>query len=324
MHARQVILRPVVSEKSYALLAANKYTFRVHDRANKTQVRQAIEEIFGVRVRGRPHRLGQAQAEAPRRQQRHRRRWKKADRDPPRGGHDRAVRGPGDRSLMAIKKHKPTSPGRRFATWLQHEAVTKTEPEKSLTEGLKKSGGRNAHGRVTSRHRGGGAKRKYRKIDFKRRKDGVPAKVAAIEYDPNRSAHIALLHYLDGEKRYILAPARHLGGRHGVLGPDADIAPGNALPLSAIPTGTTVHNVELVPGRGGQLGRSAGTSIQVVAKEGTLRHPAAALERDAHGAGATAGPRSARSATPSTSWSSWARRAARATAASARRRAAWP
>ena len=120
---------------------------------------------------------------------------------------------------MAIKKHKPTSPGRRFATWLQHEAVTKTEPEKALTEGLRKSGGRNSNGRVTSRHRGGGAKRRYRKIDFKRRKDGVPAKVAAIEYDPNRSAHIALLHYADGEKRYILAPARLKVGDHGVVGP---------------------------------------------------------------------------------------------------------
>jgi large subunit ribosomal protein L2 len=181
---------------------------------------------------------------------------------------------------MAIKKHKPTSPGRRFATWLQHEAVTKTEPEKSLTEGLRKSGGRNAHGRVTSRHRGGGAKRKYRKIDFKRLKDGVPAKVAAIEYDPNRSAHIALLHYLDGEKRYILAPARIKVGDTVSSGPGADIAAGNALPLSAIPTGTIVHNVELVPGRGGQLGRSAGTSIQVVAKEGsyaTLRLPSSEM-----------------------------------------------
>ena len=114
---------------------------------------------------------------------------------------------------MAIKKYKPTSPGRRFATYLRHEAVTKGEPEKALTEGLRKSGGRNVHGRITSRHRGGGARRLYRKIDFKRRKDGVPAKVAAIEYDPNRSAHIALLHYADGEKRYILAPAR-LRGRH--------------------------------------------------------------------------------------------------------------
>jgi large subunit ribosomal protein L2 len=181
---------------------------------------------------------------------------------------------------MAIKKHKPTSPGRRFATWLQHEAVTKTEPEKSLTEGLRKSGGRNAHGRVTSRHRGGGAKRKYRKIDFKRLKDGVPAKVAAIEYDPNRSAHIALLHYLDGEKRYILAPARIKVGDTVSSGPAADIAPGNALPLSAIPTGTILHNVELLPGRGGQLGRSAGTSIQLVAKEGsyaTLRLPSSEM-----------------------------------------------
>jgi large subunit ribosomal protein L2 len=177
---------------------------------------------------------------------------------------------------MAIKKHKPTSPGRRFATWLQHEAVTRSEPEKSLTEGLNKSGGRNKHGRVTSRHRGGGAKRRYRKIDFKRRKDDVPAKVAAIEYDPNRSAHIALLHYADGDKRYILAPARIKLGDTVMSGLKADIAPGNCLPLSAIPTGTTVHNVELLPGRGGQLGRSAGTAIQLVAKEGkyaTLRLP---------------------------------------------------
>ena len=181
---------------------------------------------------------------------------------------------------MAIKKHRPTSPGRRFATWLQHEAVTKDEPEKALTEGLRKSGGRNSYGRITSRHRGGGAKRKYRKIDFKRRKDDVPAKVAAIEYDPNRSAHIALLHYADGEKRYILAPARIKVGDTVSSGPNADIAPGNSLPLASIPTGTTVHNVELTPGRGGQLGRSAGTSIQVVAKEGnyaTLRLPSSEM-----------------------------------------------
>src|SRR5215212_8816731 len=135
---------------------------------------------------------------------------------------------------MAIKKYKPTSPGRRFATYLQHEAVTKAnEPEKALTEGLRKSGGRNAHGRVTSRHRGGGAKRKYRKIDFKRMKDGIPAKVAAIEYDPNRSAHIALLHYADGEKSYSLGPARIAGGAGVSAGPGADIAPGNCLPLAS-------------------------------------------------------------------------------------------
>ena len=185
---------------------------------------------------------------------------------------------------MAIKKHKPTSPGRRFATYSDHAEVTKTKPEKSLTEGLKKSGGRNSNGRITSRHRGGGAKRLYRKIDFKRMKDGVPAKVAAIEYDPNRSAYIALLHYADGEKRYILAPARLKVGDTVQSGVGSDITVGNCLPLANIPTGTTIHNVELTPGRGGQMGRSAGTAIQLVAKEGRLRHPAPALGRDAHGA----------------------------------------
>jgi large subunit ribosomal protein L2 len=177
---------------------------------------------------------------------------------------------------MPLKKHKPTSPGRRFATWADNAEVTRKGPEKQLTEGLSKTGGRNSKGRITSRHRGGGAKRRYRRIDFKRRKDGVPAKVAAIEYDPNRSAHIALLHYADGDKRYILAPARLRVGATVMSGERADIQPGNALPLRAIPTGTTIHCVELSPGRGGQLGRSAGTAIQLVAKEGkhaTLRLP---------------------------------------------------
>jgi large subunit ribosomal protein L2 len=177
---------------------------------------------------------------------------------------------------MAIKKHKPTSPGRRFATWNDNAEVTKSEPEKGLVEGLKKSGGRNSHGRITSRHRGGGAKRKYRKIDFKRQKDGVPAKVAAVEYDPNRTAHIALLHYADGDKRYILAPQRLRVGATVMSGPTAEVAVGNALPLARIPTGTVVHNVELTPGRGGQMGRSAGAAIQLMAKEGryaTLRLP---------------------------------------------------
>jgi large subunit ribosomal protein L2 len=175
---------------------------------------------------------------------------------------------------MPLKKHKPTSPGRRFSTWPDFEEITKTEPEKSLVEGISKTGGRNSYGRVTSRHRGGGAKRRYRRIDFKRLKDGVPAKIASIEYDPNRTAYIALLHYADGEKRYILAPQRTKVGDTVSSGPDADIRPGCALPLRSIPTGTVVHNVELTPGRGGQLGRSAGASIQVVAKEGdtaTLR-----------------------------------------------------
>ena len=177
---------------------------------------------------------------------------------------------------MPLTRHKPTSPGRRFATYSDFGEVTRAEPEKSLTEGISKSGGRNSNGRKTSRHRGGGAKRRYRRVDFKRQKDGVPAKVAAIEYDPNRSAYIALLHYADGEKRYILAPNRLGVGATVSSGPTADIQVGNSLPLRAIPTGTTIHNVELVPGRGGQIGRSAGAAIQLVAKEGgraTLRLP---------------------------------------------------
>jgi len=177
---------------------------------------------------------------------------------------------------MAIKKQKPTSPGRRFATWLTRDELTKAKPEKSLSKGKNRSGGRNSHGRITSRHRGGGAKRKHRQIDFKRRKDGIPAKVAAIEYDPNRSAHIALLHYADGEKRYILAPQRLGVGASVASGERAEIQIGNCLPLARIPTGTVIHNVELSPGRGGQLGRSAGASIQLAAKEGkyaTVRLP---------------------------------------------------
>src|SRR3954447_5400266 len=177
---------------------------------------------------------------------------------------------------MPVKRHKPTSPGRRFATWQDRSELTKKAPERKLTEGLKKSGGRNTHGRITSRHRGGGAKRLYRKIDFKRTKDGVPARAAAIEYDPNRTANIALLTSIEGEKRYILAPNRLRVGMFVQSGEGADITVGNALPIRLIPTGTTVHNVELMPGRGGQLGRSAGAAVQLVAKEGpraTLRLP---------------------------------------------------
>ena len=177
---------------------------------------------------------------------------------------------------MAIRKPKPTSPGRRFVTYPDFAEITRNRPEKSLTEGLKKSGGRNSNGRKTSRHRGGGAKRLYRQIDFKRRKDGIPGRVAQIEYDPNRSAYIALINYVDGEKRYILAPARLKVGAMVESGPGADIRVGNCLPLANMPAGTVVHNVELTPGRGGQLGRSAGTSIQLLAKDGdraTLRLP---------------------------------------------------
>ena len=183
---------------------------------------------------------------------------------------------------MALKKYKPTSPGRRFMATSGFEEITKSEPEKSLVEGLKKSGGRNSHGRITSRHRGGGAKRKYRKIDFKRTKDGVPAKVAAIEYDPNRSARIALLHYADGAKSYILAPAGLRVGSVVESGLRADIKAGNALPLEAIPTGTVVHNVELKPGQGGKMARSAGSGVQLVAKDqgyGVLRLPSGEMRR---------------------------------------------
>jgi large subunit ribosomal protein L2 len=171
---------------------------------------------------------------------------------------------------MAIRKTKPTSPGRRFATFQKREELSGAEPHKPLTEGISKSGGRNTYGRITSRHRGGGAKRRYRRIDFKRRKDGVPATVRSIEYDPNRSSYIALLSYADGDKRYILAPQGLRVGARVESGPGADIRPGNALPLGVIPTGTVVHNVELVPGQGGRLGRAAGTAIQVVAKEGPM------------------------------------------------------
>jgi large subunit ribosomal protein L2 len=177
---------------------------------------------------------------------------------------------------MPMRNPKPTSPGRRFATFRDFGELTKKEPEKTLTEGLKRSGGRNTHGRKTSRHRGGGAKRRYRRIDFKRRKDGVPAKVAAIEYDPNRSADIALLHYADGEKGYILAPQRLRVGATVQSGDNVEIAPGNTLPLARMPVGTVVHNVELQPGRGGQMGRAAGAAIQLMAKEAgmaTLRLP---------------------------------------------------
>jgi large subunit ribosomal protein L2 len=183
---------------------------------------------------------------------------------------------------MPVRKFKPTSPGRRFMSVSSFEEITKSTPEKSLTTKLTKKGGRNHYGRITTRHQGGGHKRRYRIIDFKRTKDGVPAKVAAIEYDPNRSARIALLHYADGAKSYILAPARLRVGAVVESGPAADIKPGNALPLENIPTGTLVHNVELKPGQGGKMARSAGSGVQLVAKDGgyaVLRLPSGELRR---------------------------------------------
>lgn len=168
---------------------------------------------------------------------------------------------------MAVKEVKPTSPGRRFQMFSTFEEITTSSPEKSLLKSIRKNGGRNANGRITCRHRGGGHKRFYRIIDFKRNKTGIPAKVASIEYDPNRSARIALLHYVDGEKRYILAPVNLSVGDTVLSGPDADIKPGNAMPLGNIPLGTHIHNIELRLGKGGQIVRSAGTFAQLMAKE---------------------------------------------------------
>jgi large subunit ribosomal protein L2 len=183
---------------------------------------------------------------------------------------------------MPPRRLKPTSPGRRFRTVPDFSELSKVEPEKSLLEPLKKKGGRNVNGRITTRHQGGGHKRRYRKIDFKRTKDGVPAKVASIEYDPNRSARIALLHYADGAKAYILAPVGLRVGATVQAGAGADIRPGNALPLADIPTGTVVHAVELRPGQGAKLARSAGSGIQLVAKDapyGVLRLPSGEMRR---------------------------------------------
>jgi large subunit ribosomal protein L2 len=185
--------------------------------------------------------------------------------------------------MAFIRKFKPTSPGRRHGTQLVSEEITRTTPEKSLLEPLKKTGGRNNNGRITARHRGGGHKRRYRRIDFKRDKLGVPARVASIEYDPNRSAFIALLHYADGEKRYILWPKGLKVGDEVISAADkADIRPGNAMPLAAIPLGTHVHNIEMKIGGGGQMVRAAGTYAQLMAKEGdyaTLKLPSGEMRR---------------------------------------------
>ena len=184
---------------------------------------------------------------------------------------------------MAIRKYKPTTPGRRGASGSDFSEITRSEPEKSLVRPLHSKGGRNVHGRVTARHQGGGHKRAYRLIDFRRHdKDGVPAKVAHIEYDPNRTARIALLHYVDGEKRYILAPQGLQQGDRVENGPGADIKPGNALPLRSIPTGTVIHAIEMRPGGGAKIARSAGAGVQLLAKEGayaTLRMPSGEIRR---------------------------------------------
>jgi large subunit ribosomal protein L2 len=193
---------------------------------------------------------------------------------------------------MGVKKLKPTSPGRRHMTVSDFDTITKSTPEKSLLAPQTRSSGRNSYGRITSRHRGGGHKRRYRIIDFRRTKDGVPAKVASIEYDPNRNARIALLNYVDGEKRYILAPVGIKVGDMLESGPRAEIRPGNALPLRNIPTGTVVHGVELRPGGGAKMGRSAGTAIQLMSKENKvalLRLPSGEMRQVSLDARATVG-----------------------------------
>lgn len=183
---------------------------------------------------------------------------------------------------MPVKKYKPTSPGRRFMATPSFDEITATEPEKSLLQPLKNNAGRNNQGRITTRHRGGDGRRQYRRIDFRRDKEGVPGRVATIEYDPNRSARIALIHYRDGEKRYILAPLGIKVGDQVMSGPEAPVRVGNALPLQRVPIGSTIHNIELTLGRGGQLVRSAGTSAQLLAKEGeyaVVRMPSGELRR---------------------------------------------
>ena len=274
---RDIILSPVVSEKSYGLLESGRYTFLVHPDANKTQVKIAIEKIFDGQgglgehdqppgqAQAHPGRLRSAQVHQAR--DRHAVRGQQADRDL----HRRLspIETLGTDQTMGIRKYKPTTPGRRGASVSDFAELTRDTPEKSLIRPLHSKGGRNVHGRVTARHQGGGHKRAYRLIDFRRAdKDGVPAKVAHIEYDPNRTARIALLHYADGEKRYIIAPNRLRQGDAVETGAGADIKPGNNLPLRNIPVGTVVHAIELRPGGGAKIARSAGTKVQLVAKDG--------------------------------------------------------
>jgi large subunit ribosomal protein L2 len=224
---------------------------------------------------------------------------------------------------MPTKKFKPVTPGTRFRSVMAFDEITRAEPEKSLLEPIRKSGGRNAHGHVTSRRRGGGARRAYRKIDFKRDKFGVTGKVAHIEYDPNRSANIALIVYADGDKRYILHPRDLKQGDSVVSGPGSDIRIGNAIPLGEVPLGTVVHPVELKAGQGGKMVRSAGNGAQVVARKATTSHCACPRRKSACCA-KSAWPRLVRSATSTTSCRCWVKPVRRAGAAAVRRSAVSP
>ena len=331
MDARQLIIEPVVSEKSYALMADGKYTFRVDERAHKTQIARAVEEIFEVRVKAvrtakvpRSRSGAGCTAAAPARGRRRSCNWR------PGSGSScsRAPRWPNDERasdeqlIHADSKDKANQPRAALRDLPASRRAEHGAASQAADQGKSKSGGRNAHGRITSRHRGGGAKRRYRQIDFKRRKDGVPARVATIEYDPNRTCYIALVQYADGEKRYILAPQGLQPGDPVESGERADIRPGNALPLRSIPTGTDRAQRRAGSGPGWRLGRAAGSGIQVAAKEGqrvTLRLPSSEMRMVHADCRATVGVLS----TPSTRTSSWARRAAPATRAAARRLAEW-
>ena len=278
---RDIILAPVVSEKSYALMETGVYTFKVHPSASKPEIRDAVEAIWGVEVR----KVNTLNRKGKKRRTRGTNRVGSTSltRSGPSSPWQRArSRCSRTEDAMGIRSRKPTSPARRFQTVSDFSEITKSKPEKSLLAPKPKTGGRNSYGRKTSRHRGGGHKQQYRIVDFKRVKDGVTAKVAAIEYDPNRTCRIALLHYADGQKAYILAPRGLHVGDHVMSGQGSDIKPGNALPLRYIPVGTVVHNVELRPGQGGKMGRSAGTAVQLVAKDGdfaTLRMPSTEMRR---------------------------------------------
>ena len=267
--AHEIILRPVISEKSMDESGRGKYTFAVHDEANKIQIKAAVEELFKVNVTG--VNVLTTKAKEKRRGTKRGRisgyttPWRKATVTVASRPEDRILRG----GLgMPLRSYKATSPGLRQMTRSTFEEITTREPHKPLLEPQKRGSGRNNVGRLTVRHRGGGEKQHYRRIDFKRDKVGVPARLATIEYDPNRSARIGLLHYRDGEKRYMLLPHGLKVGDVVVAGPDAEARVGNALPIANIPLGTTIHNIELIPGKGGQIVRSAGVSAQLLAKEG--------------------------------------------------------
>ena len=278
---RDIILAPVVSEKSYALMEAGVYTFKVHPSASKPEIRDAVEAIWGVEVR----KVNTLNRKGKRRRTRGTNRIgskpdTQAGHRHPDSGRDPAVRELRS-SWVSVPASRPAQLGASRPSRTSPRSRSRS-PRSRWSAPKPKTGGRNVHGRMTSRHRGGGHKQQYRIIDFKRIKDGVTAKVAAIEYDPNRTCRIALLHYADGEKAYILAPRGLQVGDHVESGQGADIKPGNALPLRYIPVGTTVHNVELRPGQGGKIGRSAGIAVQLVAKDGdfaTLRMPSTEMRR---------------------------------------------